>query len=202
MSELTDTEHALRVTVLEALKDAVTKEYERARAAAEPAFAVIRRKGKPQQEVLLPSGEKIGLISIKAGEKTCAPDEDALLAFTREYLPDEVEPFIDPAALKDPDIASYIKAFHPHFAIERVSGPARKVLLDQAAKAAGYVVAPDGEKAKVAEVTTHNPSGAFSLTGSGAQQRRNRIVAEWQAGRIPEAILGPLALRAGGYGDA
>jgi hypothetical protein len=199
---MTADEHALRIAALEALAFTVAAEYEQARAEAEPVFAAIRKKGNPQQEVLL-DGEKIGMISVKAGQTVTSPDSVALLAFAREHLPSEVEEYIDPAALDDPDIAGYIRTFHAGFCQERVSAGTRKALLGQAAGAHGYVVAPGGEKEKVAEVTTGDPTGAFSLLGAGAQHRRNRIIADWRAGRLPEFILGPLSLpAAGGAGDA
>jgi hypothetical protein len=197
MSEpMTADEHALRIATLEALAFTVAAEYENARAEAEPVFAAIRKKGNPQQEVLLPNGEKIGLISIRVGVTVATMDPVALLAFVREYQPAEVEEHIDPAALKDPDIIEYVKAFHPGYAGERVTASTRKTLHDQAAKAHGYVVAADGEKAKIAEVSTGDPTGAFSLLGAGAEHRRNTIITEWRAGRIPKEILGPLALPA------
>jgi hypothetical protein len=195
---MTADEHALRIATLEALAHTVAAEYEKARAAAEPVFAAMRKKGRPQQEVLLLDGEKVGLISIKAGVTVTRAGDVALLAFARDYLPSEVEEYIDPAALADPDIAEYIKAFHPDLMRARVNAPTRKALLDQASKAHGYVVAPHGEKEQVAEVETGQPTGAFSLNGAGAEQRRNRIIAEWRKGRIPESILGPLALPSAG----
>ncbi len=68
-------EHALRVAVLEALAAEVTAACEAGRAEAEQAFAGARAAGTPQQEVLLPDGTRIGLISIHKGGTSIDLDE-------------------------------------------------------------------------------------------------------------------------------
>ena len=88
----TPREHALRVAALEALKEAVIAEYEAARAAAEPVFAALyAEEGNDRQAVLLPSGEKIGQLTIKAPVPDVDMPGDGLLEWCREHFPAAVE---------------------------------------------------------------------------------------------------------------
>ena len=90
-------EHALRIATLEALADAVAAEYAKARAEAEPVFAAkYADEGNDRQAVLLPSGEKVGQLTIKAPSPVVDMPEGGLLEWCHEHFPAAVEEYIDP----------------------------------------------------------------------------------------------------------
>src|SRR5262249_45218684 len=92
--------HALRVAVAEAVAEVAGKARKQARGEAEALFAALREDGQTQQKVVLPDGEEIGLVSIKAGGTTVeVDDEDALLAWVDEHCPGEAEEYVDPDAI-------------------------------------------------------------------------------------------------------
>lgn len=204
MSEpLNPRDAALLVAIYEALEWVVGKEYKQAREQAEPLFAEMRRNGHPQQEVLLPDGTRIGLVAIKSGEPDVLTDEDALMAFTLEHSPDDVEEYIAEWAVSSADVIAAVKAAHPDLVKTRIRASARKKYREEIIRTGGWVTDQEtGEKAEVAITDRREPTGAFTLTGAGAAERRERIIAEWQAGRLRQVGLGPLALPAGGDQDA
>ena len=80
MSTMTARDHALRIATLEALKEAVLAEYEKARQEAEPVFAAkYAEEGNDRQAVLLPDGTRVGQITIKAPPPVVDMPPDALL---------------------------------------------------------------------------------------------------------------------------
>lgn len=199
MSGLTPREHALRVAVLEAITEMAKAEYAKARADAQLAFAAVRADGGKQQAVMLPDGTEIGMVSIKAGVTDVTADDAELLAWVREHVPDGIESYIDPAALTDAEVIDMIRACFPGAVKERVRGSTRAALVAEMIDSGGFVTDKEtGEIELLGMVESHKPTGAFALNGSGAKQRRERIVAEWQRGKLWEIALGPLALPQGG----
>jgi hypothetical protein len=193
MTGLTAREHALRVAVLGALLDVVKSEYGKARDAAEPEFAAVRAEGQKQQAVMLPDGTEIGLVSIKAGTPTVAVTEAALEAWVREHLADGMEDYAVPAALADVEILDMLKACFPHAVRQRIRPATRAVLLAEMAESGGKLADQvSGEVEQVGEVEQHKPTGAFSYRS--AKGARDRIIADWRAGRLAEVAFGPLAL--------
>lgn len=192
MSDLTPREHALKVAVLEAIAESAKSELAKARKAAEPEFAAIRADGGKQLAVMLPNGDEIGLISIKAGVPTVTADEDQLLAWAREHCPEAIEQHITDQALKDAEVIDMISACFPGMVQERLRSATREALLKEMAENGGKVHAESGEFFQLGEVENHKPTGAFILAGAGAQARRDRIVTEWQRGNLREIALGRL----------
>lgn len=194
---MTPREHALRVAVLEAILESAKSELSKARKAAEPEFAAVRRDGGKQQAVMLPDGTEIGLISIKAGPVTVNAPEDKLMAWVREHCPDEIEQYVTDAALADAEVIDMIGACFPGSVKERLRSSARAALVSEMTESGGFVADKDsGELTQLGTVENHKPTGAFTLNGVGAQARRKQIVAEWQRGNLREIALGPLALPA------
>lgn len=193
MSDMTAREHALRVAVLGALLDVVKSEYGKARDAAEPEFAAMRAEGQKQQAVMLPDGTEIGLVSIKAGTPALAVTEGGLEAWVREHLPDGMEDYVVPAALADIEVIDMLKACFPHAVRQRIRTATRAALLAEMTESGGKLADKvSGEVEQVGEVEQHKPTGAFSYRS--AKGARDRIVAEWRAGRLTEIAFGPLAL--------
>lgn len=202
--QLSARDHALRVAVLEAILEAAKAEYSKARKAAEPEFAAVRADGGKQLAVMLPGGDEIGLVSIKAGAvEVTVDDEDALMAWVREHCPDEIEQHADPGILSDAEVLDMLSACFPGSVKERVRPSARAALEKEMEDSGGFITDKEtGETAKLGTVETRRPTGAFVLAGAGAQARRERIVAEWQRGSLREIALGPLALPAAADGTA
>jgi hypothetical protein len=195
MTGPTARDHALRVAVLSALLDAVKAEHSAARKAAAAEFAIVRADGQKQQAVMLPDGTEIGLVSIRAGTPTVAVTEAALEAWVREHVPDGIEEYIQPEALKDAEVLDMLKACFPGTVRERIRPEVRTALLAEMTESGGKVAdKSSGEVEQLGEVEQHKPSGAFSYRpAKGAQ---DRIVSEWRAGRLTEIAFGPLALPA------
>lgn len=186
-------EAALRVAVLGALLDEVKKTYSAARKNAEREFADIRKNGFPQQKVMLPDGAEIGLISIKGGTPSVDVDEDALTAWVAEHHPADVETYVAPEAWGSEDLVAFVAEHFPNLVRTRIRETRREALVKQMAENAGAVIDKDsGEFAIAGKVSQGDPTGAF--TYRPAKDASSRIVAEWQAGRLGEIDLGPLAL--------
>jgi len=192
---MTPREHSLKVAVLGTLLDKVKAAYADARKEAEAEFAGIRKDGIPQQKVMLPDGTEIGLISIKAASPEIVPDSDtALMDWCRENFPQAIEPYVIAGATDAAEVTEVIAALFPHLVKDRIRASHLAAFHKQISETGGYLINEDGEKAKVASVKQHDPSGAFSYRpATGAQ---DRIMAEWQAGNLREVALGPLALPA------
>lgn len=184
----TPREAAFRVAVLDALHRRVKKALDQARAEAAPVFAEFRRQGSTQVEVALPSGERVGTVSIKAGGETLVVDEEALLKWVLNTRPDEVEVSVSSAALSRPDVVAYVRKFHPHLVEQKVRPSYRTVLLEQLTEDGELIDHATGEVAKVAERRRRDPDGSFQLTfasaGNGRPNGRDRIAEAWQSGEL------------------
>jgi hypothetical protein len=197
---VTPREHALRVATLEALKEAVIAEYEGARAAAESAFAAMyEEEGNDRQAVLLPSGEKIGQLTIKAPAPVVDMPPDGLLTWCREHFPFAVEDYIDPAHMGSADVIAAVRDKLPDLIRQRVRPGTAKVLTEEIVKGKGLLAdRSSGEAERVATVTPGEVSGAFAFTDRNGPERRARLLAELLAGRLPGVIgFAPVALPPG-----
>ena len=121
------------------------------------------------------------------------------MAWCREHLPGAIEEYIDPSALGSADVIAAVRDKAPSAVRERVRPGTADELLKEIVKSGGWLVDKEtSEKVKVAEVTRNLPTGAFAFAGGGSEHRRQRIAAEWQAGRLAEVGFGPAtALPAG-----
>ena len=201
MSALTAREHALRIATLEALADAVAAEYEKARREAEPVFASkYADDGNDRQAVLLPSGEKVGQITIKAPAPAVDMPKDALLDWCCEHFPAAVEEYIDPAKVSSADVIAAVRDKLPDAIRYRVRPATAKALTEEIVKGGGLLAdRHDGETEKVATVTPGKATGAFAFTGANSAERRRRLMAALVAGELQGVIgFGPLALPAPG----
>jgi hypothetical protein len=196
-------EHAIHVALLEAIVKTAEAELEKARRAAEPVFAAIRADGGKQQAVMLSDGTEIGLIAIKSGTVTVTAPEHKLLAWVREHSPDDIEEFLDPAAVRDAEVIDMIRACFPDAVCERIRPSARAALDKEMTESGGFLADKEtGEIDLLGTVETSKPTGAFALVGAGAKARRDRIITEWQRGNLREIALGPLALPTASEGGA
>lgn len=186
MSEpVTARDHALRVAVLEALKDAVTKEYERARTEAEPVFAAkYTEEGNPLQFVLLPGGERISQITITTPGPVVKFRDGAVEDWAREHVGDGAfEEYLLPAAVDTRQVLEAVKAMHPKLVKTRLRPGTRTRLEKQAAGNDGWLEDKDaGVKEQVADVSPGTVTGTFAFTGKDADPRRARIMAELLGG--------------------
>jgi len=192
---MTPRDHALRVAVLEALKEAVAAEYEKSRADAEEVFAEHRRQGNPQQEVLLPDGTAIGKISIKAGAPKVVVDGEALNAYVREANPEAFEEYLIPGAAERLEVIALVKEEFPDLVAERIRPTVNAAYMKQILETRGFVGdVESGDGAVVAEVTPRPATGAFAFTGTkgGSVVRRQTIMAELQAGRLRDIAFGDI----------
>ena len=202
MSTTTARDHALRIATLEALADAVAAEYAKARAEAEPVFAAkYADEGNDRQAVLLPSGEKVGQITIKAGAPSVemTGGKDALLDWCCEHFPAAVEEYIDPAKVNSADVLAAVRDKLPDAIKYRVRPATAKALTEEIAKGKGLLAdRMSGEAEPVATVTHGKPTGAFAFTGANSGERRQRLMAALLAGELRGVVgFGPLSLPAG-----
>ena len=202
MSEMNARQHALRIATLEALADAVAAEYAKARAEAEPVFAAkYADEGNDRQAVLLPSGEKVGQLTIKAPTPSVDMPQDALLDWCLEHFPAAVEEYIDPAKVSSGDVIAAVRDKLPDCIKVRVRPATVKALTEEIVRSGGLLVADQetGEAERVATVTCGRPTGAFAFTGANSGERRQRLMAALLAGELRGIVgFGPLALPAGG----
>lgn len=202
---MTAREHALRIATLEALKEAVCAEYETARQEAEPVFATkYAEEGNDRQAVLLPDGEKVGQITIKAPAPVVDMPADALLDWCSEHFPAAVETYIDPVHAGSADVIEAVRDKFPEVIRYRVRPGTAKALTEEIVKGKGLLAdRHSGEADRIAEVTPGTATGAFAFTGANSGERRARIMAELLAGRLQGVIgFGPLALPPAGGDEA
>jgi hypothetical protein len=202
---LTPREHALRVALLSALADEVKAALVQARAEAQQAFAPVRVDGQTQQLVMLPSGERVGLISIRDGGTTVGFSEDELLAWVAEHMPHEVKETVEPYAWDSLDLVALVKEHFPNVVKRGVRPSCRERLVAEMEANDGKVIDPaTGEATKLGEVHRSKPTGAFSYRPDKGTPAR--IAAEWRAGHLDGIEVGPLArqaaIPAGGAPDA
>lgn len=187
---------ALKVAVLDALKGEVDKAYREARAEAEAVFAGIRDDGTPQQEVKLPDGTKLGLISIKAGTPEVTPDSPtALMDWCAEHFPQAIEQYVIAPAFEQADVIELVGTFFPNLVASRIRASNLTALTGRITETGGYLIDEDGGKAKVAAVSESKPSGAFAYRKAAGAA--GTIMARWQSGELREIALGPLTLPGG-----
>lgn len=199
MSEMSARQHALRIAALEALSEAVKAEYEQARAEAMPVFASkYADEGNDRQAVLLPSGEKVGQITIKAPVPHAEMPDGALMDWCVEHFPAAVEEYIDPAALNSLDVIAAVRDKIPNAVRTRVRPSTAEALAKEIVKSGGRLDDKrTGETEQVATVTTGKPTGAFAFAGANSTERRERLMAELLAGRLQGVVgFGPIALPA------
>jgi hypothetical protein len=197
---MTARQHALRIAALEALADAVAAEYTKARQEAEPVFAAkYAEEGNDRQAVLLPSGERVGQITIKAPVPVVDMPQDALLDWCRDHFPAALEEYIDPAEIGSADVLAAVRDKLPEVIRTRVRPATAKALTEEIAKGKGMLAdRTSGEASQVATVTEGQPTGAFAFTGANSTERRQRLMAALLAGELRGVIgFGPLALPAG-----
>ena len=203
MSALNARQHALRIATLEALADAVAAEYAKARAEAEPVFAAkYADEGNDRQAVLLPSGEKVGQLTITAPSASVemTGGKDGLLDWCSEHFEAAVEEYIDPAKVGHSDVIAAVRDKVPDAIRYRVRPATAKVLTEEIVKGKGLLAdRRSGELEEVATVTHGKPTGAFAFTGANSGERRQRLMAALLAGELRGVVgFGPLALPAGG----
>lgn len=191
----------LRIAALDALSKKVNKALADARQEAEAGFATLRATGVKQLEVLLPSGDVVGTISIKAGQDTVTDDEDALLAWVEANKPEEIELSVSPSALTRPDVVAYVRKLHPDL-VGRKIRPAYKTKLLTSLDAEGQLVnETTGELVQVRKVAKGKPTGAFALTfetaKKGKPNGRDQIANAWQSGELSITDLIRPAIEAG-----
>lgn len=200
---LTARDHALRVAALEAAAKAFTDAYEKARKEAEPVFAAkYTEEGNDRQMVLLPSGEKISYLTIKAAPVIVDAVEGQPEQWAADHIGDEAfEEYILPAAVTSKKVVAAVKAVHPELVKRRLRPATAKRLVEQAAKAGGWLQDEEtDDKQHVATIRTGEVTGAFAFTGQDGEQRRARLMAELLAGRLRDVIgevFGPQALPGG-----
>lgn len=189
-------DHALRVAVLDVIGEEVAGAYKGARKDAEEVFASLRKDGNPQQKVMLPDGDEIGLISIRAGGKSVDVTEDALKAWLREHNPEGLEDYLDADAVTNAELLDIVRAVLPDLVKTRIRAEVRTALLKEIKDTGGYLVSKEtGEKEQVAEVTDRDPSGAFSYRPG--KDARDKIIAAWRRGDLRGVALDALALPTG-----
>lgn len=116
---------AMQVAVAHRAKEHAEAVYNTLKAAAAIAFAGIRRRGLPSQEVLLPDGTKIALISIEKGADVITVDEALLEGIAALNNDTDFEDYAEPAALRDPKVLAFLAANFPHVVKRRLSAAAR-----------------------------------------------------------------------------
>ena len=198
----TPREAGFRVAVLDALSKRVNAALANARKEAEPVFAQHRLAGNPQVEVALPSGGQVATVSIKPGGGSVKFDETALMEYVVDHAPTEIETVFNPAALERPDVAAYVRRFHPELVTKQVREAYRTKLLGELNDDGEIVVAATGEVVKLAERTTAEPTGAFVLNFERAKKGkaagRDQIAAAWSSGELSIGDLVLPAIEAGG----
>lgn len=181
--DMTARDHALRVAVLDVIGKEISSAYKNARGEAQAAFAPLRADGQSQQKVMLPDGDEIGLISIKAGGKSVDVTEDALTAWLRDHNPEGLEDYVDPEAVTNAELVDIVRAVLPELVRTRIRPGVRDAMLKEIEETGGYLVDKDtGDKAKVADVTDREPSGAFSYRPG--KDARDKIIAAWRRGEL------------------
>ncbi|WP_030506415.1 hypothetical protein [Microbispora rosea] len=181
-----------RVAVLDALHKKIGAELARLRDEAKPVFAQAATKdGMQSVAVKLPDGTKVATVNISQGTDVIRWDEDALLAYAREYAPTEVETVVSPHALTRPDVVAYIRKFHPELMQPRVR-PAWRTKAEGELTNEGELVDGNGEPHKVAELVKGAPDGSFRLDFTRATKTspagRDLIAAAWRAGELGDVL--------------
>jgi hypothetical protein len=197
----TPPEVRLRIAALDALSKRVNKALADARKEAEPSFAADRAAGVKQLEVTLPSGDVVGLISIKAGKDSITDDEEALLAWVEANKPEEIEHSVSPSALTRPDVVAYVRKLHPNLVGKKIRPAYKAKLLASLDEDGQLANETTGELVQVRKVVKGKPTGEFALTFESAKKGkpngRDQIANAWQTGELSITDLIRPALEAG-----
>ncbi|GAA0975868.1 hypothetical protein Q7689_01050 [Nocardiopsis tropica] len=180
MPELTP---AAKVAALRVLSDRVGAEYTAARREAEQAFKEMRTTlGVKSLDVLMPSGESAGSLSITGPKRTITWDEPALVDLVERVAPTELVEEIAPAALTDRDLLAVLKETRPDL-IRRTVQPAHRKNLAELLSADGTLTdSTTGEIVKVADVKITPPTGSFTFApGDRAEEA---VLEAWHAGEL------------------
>jgi len=188
-------QEALHVAFLEAVAETAKAAYEKARDDAEAAFAELRAKGNPQQEIRL-GGAKIGLISIAGdSKKVTVEDEEKLLEFARKNLTGAIEQYIDPKWVSSLEVIEMVRDCFPGSVCERIRPETRRALVKQMEGNDGFVtIKGTGVTELLGTVKTITADGSFTLNGAGKEARRAALIDAWQRGELPAAVTGGLTL--------
>ncbi|MFE9099917.1 hypothetical protein [Actinomadura geliboluensis] len=139
--------------------------YDSRRKQVEAALLAAREQtGLVSAEVTLPGLGVVASVTLKKGTTQVDADEDALLATVEKHQPNEVEETIDPEVLEDPEVIAWLREHRPAAITRRVRPAWRNALLGKAKANGGYITTDTGDKVKIADVTRHDPTGAFQLT--------------------------------------
>ena len=121
-----------------------------------------------QAAVTIPGLGKVATVTLKTPSAVVEADEEALLATVEKHQPDEVEEIVDPEILEDPGLLEWLRENRPDAITRRVRQTWRTALLREAQSNGGSITLETGEKIKIADVATREPTGAFQLTLTAA----------------------------------
>jgi hypothetical protein len=154
--------HALRVAIAEGRLEDAKAAAAAARADAEQLFARARRLGTQSLKVVLPDGHEVASMPILAGEVELVIDETALFMVAMGNDPGDIERFVHPIALADPDVIALIAEHFPKHTGRRIEATARQRYLTEFEENNGRVLdRTTGEREQVGEVCRHDPTGKF-----------------------------------------
>lgn len=163
---------ARRVGIAHTRSLAARDAYEQVKSAAAVAFAQMRRRGIPGQEIRLPGGEKVALISIEQGSTTMTVDTDLLTLLAAGNNPADFEDYVEVRAFTDRRVIRLIAEHFPELVGRRLSDRALADYRQEAEENGGQVLnRKTGEREQVAEITRHEPTGKFAVrfTAKGRQ---------------------------------
>lgn len=138
--------------------------YEQVKTTAAVAFAQMRRRGIPNQEIRLPGGEKVAVISIEQGGTTMTVDTDLLTLLAAGNNPADFEDYVEVRAFTDRRVIRLIAEHFPELVGRRLSDRALADYRLEAEENGGQVLnRKTGEREPVAEITRHEPTGKFAV---------------------------------------
>jgi hypothetical protein len=138
--------------------------YEQVKTTAAAAFAQMRRRGIPNQEIRLPGGEKVAVISIEQGGTSMTVDADLLTLLAAGNNPADFEDYVEVRAFTDRRVINLIAAHFPELVGRRLSDRALADYRQEAGENGGQVLnRKTGEREQVATITRHEPTGKFAV---------------------------------------
>lgn len=138
--------------------------YDQVKLAASAAFAQMRRRGIPGQEIRLPGGEKVALISIEQGSTSMTVDPDLLTVIAAGNNPGDFEDYVEVRAFTDRRVIRLIAEQFPELVGRRLSDRALADYRLEAEENGGAVLnRKTGEREQVAEIARHEPTGKFAV---------------------------------------
>lgn len=139
-------------------------DYTSVQAAAQITFAGIRKRGIPNQEIRLPDGSKVAVISIEQGGTSTVIDDELLDAVAAGNDPRDFEDYVEVRAYTDPKVVALIAEHMPDLVSRRIKPYVLAQYKQEIEENGGHVVdRATGERVKVAEITRHDPSGKFAV---------------------------------------